>query len=117
VFPTATTLPLPEASAAPFSLDVKTLVAQLFAPDPEAPVDSETAPDSAVGAGTPLAPVAEPEEEDEEEGSEFALGDLSPASSGFQPRFGIWLIWLVVVLGSAGLALTVDEMRRKRDRG
>lgn len=116
VFPTETTLPLPEASAAPFSLDVKTLVAQLFAADPEAPVDAEAAP-GAVGVGSPLAPVAEAEGEEEEEGSEFALGDLAPASSGFQPRFGIWLIWLVVVLGSAGLALTVDEMRRKRDRG
>lgn len=118
VFPTETTVPLPEASAAPFSLDVKTLVAQLFAPDPEAPVDAEAAPEGAVGVGSPLAPVAAPEGEEEvEEGSEFALGDLSPASSGFQPRFGIWLIWLVVVLGSAGLALTLDEKRRRKDRG
>jgi hypothetical protein len=118
VFPTGTTLPLPEAVAAPFSLDVKTLVAQLFAPDPEVPVDAEAAPDGAVALGSPLAPIAagEVEEGVEDDDSGFALGDLSAATSGFQPRFGIWLIWLAVVLGSAGLAFTLDEMRRRRNR-
>ncbi|MDP9145781.1 MAG: hypothetical protein M3N43_14015 [Actinomycetota bacterium] len=115
VFTTETTLPLPEASAAPFSLDIKALVARLFAPDPEAPIEGAAAPESVVAFGSPLTPVTEPGDEAEEE-SGLALGDPSAGSSGFQPRFGIWLIWLVVVLGMAGLALTVDEMRRKRDR-
>ncbi|MGH8915235.1 MAG: hypothetical protein ACRDZM_12060 [Acidimicrobiia bacterium] len=106
---------LPEALASRYALDVEALVAQLFAPVPETPVDPEATTGSTVAGSTgPLGavpPTSVVEDEEGGDGIDFSLGE-APATDGFQPKFGIWLVWLLGIVGSAGLALVVDEKRR-----
>ncbi len=110
--------PLADAAATPFALDIEALMAELFAPEPPVDLSDPDAVSSAAGLGIPLAATAvddAAEEEEDEGGSSTVAAAESGGFFGFQiPKFGIWIIWLVVILGSTALVLTADEWRRRR---
>lgn len=112
--------PLADATSTPFALDIDALIAELFAPEPPIDLTPPEAEVSAAGLGVPLAATAvddAEEEEDDDAGSSFLAAEESTGFFGFEiPRFGIWIIWLVVILGSTALVLTADEWRRRRAR-
>ncbi|HEY7469863.1 MAG TPA: hypothetical protein VIC07_10100 [Acidimicrobiia bacterium] len=107
---TSTTLPLLEASAIPFSLDLEALIAKIFAPDEEAP-DPATVEGEATGAAS-LAPPGPAEEGEEAEAS-------SGPNTAVLPRFpslGIWVGWTLGIIALTVIVLTMDELRRRRGR-
>ncbi len=112
--------PLANSAPTPFALDIDALIAELFAPEPPIDLTDPDAEVSATGLGVPLAlsAVADAEEEDDDDGgSSFLAAGESNGVFGLEiPTFGIWVIWLVVILGSTALVLMADEWRRRRAR-
>jgi hypothetical protein len=108
--------PLAEAAVDAFALDIEGLIAQLFAPETPADSVGDEVTHAGPGIGAPLAagPTEEAAGGEDDRGSSRA-GNSSATGVGFQlPSFGIWVLWLGVILAGAALVLVGDEMRRRR---
>jgi hypothetical protein len=98
----------PTNGPAPFSLDLSKL---RFGTDPDAvSADGEPPPES-TGDGVPLAAA-----EGGATVSQLRFGGDAAASPGFSlPRIGIWLGWLVLVVGSFVVIVGFEEVQRRKE--
>jgi len=98
----------PAAGSAPFSLDLSKL---RFGTDPDAvTAEGEPAPEG-TGGEVPLAAA-----EDGATVSQLRFGSDAAAAPGFAfPRIGIWLGWLVLVVGSFVVIVGFEEVQRRKE--
>ena len=98
----------PTDGSAPFSLDLSKL---RFGTDPDAiNAEGEPSPES-TGGEVPLAAA-----EGGATVSQLRFGGDAAASPGFSlPRIGIWLGWLVLVVGSFVVIVGFEEVQRRKE--
>jgi hypothetical protein len=98
----------PTSGAAPFSLDLSKL---RFGTDPDAvTAEGEPSPES-MGGEVPLAAA-----EGGAAVSQLRFGSDAAATPGFTlPQIGIWLGWLVLVVGSFVVIVGFEEVQRRKE--
>jgi hypothetical protein len=105
-----TSTPIAGSEATTFTPGLDALIGGLFAEEPTELDDGLLA--GGLGGATPIPQSSN----DAEEQDDSSPANQAPKFPFPMPEIRIWIIWLVVTVGVATLALTLEEVRQRRNR-
>lgn len=103
--------PIAGSEGTTFTPGLDALIGGLFAEEPTEFSEDGLLAES-LGGATPI-PQSSNDVEEQEDSSP---GNQASKFSFPMPEIRIWIIWLIVTVGVAALALTLDEVRQRRNR-
>jgi hypothetical protein len=106
-----TSTPIAGSEATTFTPGLDALIGGLFAEEP-----TELSDDGLLAGGLGGATPIPQSSNDVEEQDDSSSANQAPKFPFPMPEIRIWIIWLVVTVGVATLALTLEEVRQRRNR-